>query len=111
MRVSPPYFRALVAYDSFLEPGGIEKTTPGSFIETVARDFSPLRVLPERGKAIPPMLIVRAELDDQVVNEPMDQFVRGRAREERETGAVRTSGGRPRLHILGPSGRRVIDCH
>ena len=21
-----------------------------------------------------------------------------------------TSGGRPRLHILGPSGRRVIDC-
>ena len=76
MRESPPFVRALVSYYALLDPAGIEKGRPGSIPEPVARDFSPLRVLSERGRAIPPILIVRAGLDRPQINESVDQFVR-----------------------------------
>lgn len=76
MRESPPFVRALVSYYAILDPGGIERARPGSIPESVARDFSPLRVLAERGTAIPPLLVVRAGLDRPQINESVDQFVR-----------------------------------
>ena len=75
MRESPPFVRALVSYYAILDPSGLEKARPGSITDRIARDFSPLRVLAERGNAIPPLLIARAGLDRPQINESVDRFV------------------------------------
>lgn len=93
MRDSPPFVRALVAYYAILDPGGIETARPGSIPESVARDFSPLRVLSQRGRAIPPLLIVRAGLDRPQINESVDQFVRLALEKNADVEVVNTPEG------------------
>ncbi|MEW6732683.1 MAG: alpha/beta hydrolase [Acidobacteriota bacterium] len=75
MRESPPYIRALVAYYTTLDLKFIEKARPGTIAENVMREFSPLNLLEDRGKAIPPIFVVRAGLDRPETNAVIDQFL------------------------------------
>lgn len=69
LRDAPSYIRCLIAYYAVLDA-----TTPAAVGEDAAKEFSPLHHIKQKGKAVPPLFVARAGLDDPELNGALDRF-------------------------------------
>lgn len=72
---APPYLRCLVAYYPELDLQGERASAPPSVSDETLREFSPVYQLSRSDKAVPPIFIARAGLDDAGLNAGVDRFV------------------------------------
>lgn len=74
----PAYLKSIVAYYSQMDLQGDRTRAPASVSNETLRDFSPVYQLEKSAgptSVFPPMLVVRAGLDDASLNAGLDRFV------------------------------------
>jgi acetyl esterase/lipase len=75
LRDAPSYIRCLVSYYAILDLQPLRKEIPATITDETLSEFSPLHHLSRQSKAIAPIFIARAGLDDKVINSGADRFI------------------------------------
>lgn len=75
LRDAPPYLRCVVAYYPEMDLQAERTSAPASVSDETLREFSPVYQLGQNKRAIPPIFIARAGLDDAEANAAVGRFV------------------------------------
>jgi len=71
----PPFVKCIVAYYGPLDLGGFRDKIPKRVLNDTLKMFSPIEYLDGRPEKLPPILVMRADLDLPAINSSIDRFV------------------------------------
>jgi len=98
MEGPPPFVRCIVSYYALMDLQRLRDRIPRQVLDDTLKVFSPIEYLKLYAKRLPPMLVMKADLDTPAINGAIDRFVV----------EARAQGAGVEL-LIHPAGRHAFD--